>query len=487
MAVQISEELARQAELRAAEAASAADRARLAAEAAQADMKEAYQAAADAARSAAEAARDNARAKRASLRAKESARLARESAASARNADAQARRDAQEARAASNQAYEDARIAGLNASQAEGLAADARNRADQALKDADDAQRFATEAQDYANVADQSAKDAAAFALESAEYAKKANQYADEAQAEADRLEAEIRASENADLDQALGGWSAEMLADAKDYLTTEQFASIEPFIAASKGDVSQFLVQYGPQLIGEFFNVDDIKGCFSGKVLSCLILVAEQLGPIKAFKALKLLYKTTKAIKGFWDAVKKARKVIRNVEKKLGDCKAGLIKDIAGDLVGAAAGKRSATTAAAPPKKKCKVKYDDDDVEVYYRAMEEEDWDVLNRPGGKVRATAETCISPTAAYSTKYRGVLTKLTVKEGTTAQLEAIGLRDDSEATRRAYPNMPAPETFKGWWKTRAFFKGEGPNHINICLGRGTALAIFNRNLVDKERLR
>jgi hypothetical protein len=214
---------------------------------------------------------------------------------------------------------------------------------------------------------------------------------------------------------------------------------------------------------------------------------VAEQLGPIKAFKALKLLYKTTKAIKGFWDAVKKARKIIRNVEKKLGDCKKGLIKDIAGDLVQAAAGKRSATAAAAPPKKKCKVKYDDDDVEVYYRAMEEPDWNILNKPGGRVPATKETCISPTEAYSRKYDGVLTKLIVKKGTTAQLEAIGLRDNSEATRRAYPNMPAPAKFGGWWRKRAFFKGEGANHINICLGRGTALAIFNRNLVDYERLR
>jgi hypothetical protein len=490
LAIQISEEQAKAAEARAAEAASAADTARLAAEAAQLDMKEAYQAAASAATSAAAAALDNARAKRASLRAKESARLARESAASARKADAQARQDARDARAAANRAYEDARIAGLNADQADRLSADARARADQAVKDADDAQRFAHEAQEHADLADQSAKDAAAFAAESAEYAEQANQYADEAQAEADRLEAAIRASENAELDEAFGGLSPEMLTDAKDYLTSEQFASIEPFIAASRGEVSQFLVQYGPQLVGDFFNVDDIKACFGGKVLSCLILIAQQLGPVKAFKALKLLYKATKAIKGFWTAVKKARKTIRNVEKKIGDCKKGLIKEITGDLVEDAGGLGTAlsggTQGAAPPKKKCKIKPDDDDVEVYYRTMSQEHWAILNNGGG-VSATAETFISPEEAYSRRYDGVLVKLVVREGTTDQLEAIGIRNNTEAARRLYPNMPAPAKSKGWWRKHAFFKGEGPNLVNIGLGRIKALNIFNRNLVDSERLR
>jgi hypothetical protein len=125
---------------------------------------------------------------------------------------------------------------------------------------------------------------------------------------------------------------------------------------------VSQFLTQYGPQLIGEFFNVDDIKACFSGKILSCLILVAEQLGPVRAFKALKLLYKATKAVKSFWDAVKKARKVIRNVTKKIDACQQGLVKEIAGDLVSGAAGAAAKARAAvaAGPKKKCKVDFPD-------------------------------------------------------------------------------------------------------------------------------
>jgi hypothetical protein len=363
LAIQISEQQAKAAETRAEEAKAAAVRAQQSADAAQQDMKEAYQAAAAAAGSAAAAAVDNARAKRAALRAKESARLARESAASARNADTQARQDAQDARTAANRAAEDAWIAGLNADQAERLGASARTMADQAQKDADEAQKFSREAQEHANAADASATHAEKYATETAKYAEDANRWADEAETEAAQLEADIRASENADLDGAFE-FTPAMLADAKDYLTPEQFASIEPFIAASRGDVSQFLVQYGPQLIGDFFNVDDIKACFSGKVLSCLILVAEQLGPIRAFKALKLLYKATKSVKAFWDAVKKARKVIRNVNKKLSDCQRGLIKDISGDLVGglapAAASKSTksslARAAAAGPKKKCKV-----------------------------------------------------------------------------------------------------------------------------------
>ncbi|MGX7674394.1 polymorphic toxin type 27 domain-containing protein [Plantactinospora sp. DSM 117369] len=359
LAIEISEEQARAAETRAVEADAAAVRAQQAAEAAQADMKEAYRAAADAAGSAAAAALDNARAKRASLRAKESARLARDSAASARNADAQARQDARDARSASNRAYEDARIAGLNADQAERLAADARTMADQAQKDADDAQRFAREAQQHADAADRAATNAEEYAKETARYAENVQQYADESQAEAARLEAEIRAAENADLDGAFE-FTAAMLTDARDYLTTEQFASIEPFIAVSRGEVSQFLVQYGPELIGDFFNIDDIRACFSGQILSCLILVAEQLGPVRAFKALKLLYKATKSVKAFWDAVKKARKIIRNVNKKISDCQRGLIKEITGDLVGQVAGASPASAtgpraAAAGPNKKCK------------------------------------------------------------------------------------------------------------------------------------
>jgi hypothetical protein len=366
LAVQISEEQARAAETRAAEAREAAVRAGQAAEAAQQDAKEAYQAAARAAEHAAAAAQDNARAKRASLRAKEQGRLARASAASARDADAQARRDARDARSAANRATEDARIAGLSATEAERLSAEARRLADQAQRDADAAQESARRAQEYATAADESAKNAEKYATEAADYAKKANEYADEAEAATARLEAEIRASENADLDGAFDLTPA-MLADLKDYLTAEQFASVEPFIAASRGDVSQFLAQYGPELIGEFFNVDDIKACFSGKILSCLILVAEQLGPVRAFKALKLLYKATKAVKAFWDAVKKARKIIRNVTKKLDACQRGLIKEIAGDLVGevtgaagVAAPRRSAAAAAAGPKKKCKVDFPD-------------------------------------------------------------------------------------------------------------------------------
>ncbi len=373
LAIKISEELVKAADARAVEANAAAKRAQDAAAEAHKDAKDAYLAAAKAAEYAAAAAKDNARAKRASLRAKEQARLARESAASAHQADLQAKRDARDARAAANQATEDARIAGLSAAEADRLSNEARKAADQAQKDADAAQTSARKAQEDADAADRSAKRAEEYAKEAATYAEKANQHADEAEAEVARLEREIRASETADLNAAFELTPA-MLADAKDYLTAEQFASVEPFIAAARGDVSQFLTEHGPQLIGEFFRVDDIKACFSGKVLSCLIVVAEQLGPVRAFRALKLLYNATKAVKSFWDAVKKARKIVRNVTKKLDDCQKGLIKDLGGDLIGEVAGAAavsarmsSAGAAATGPKKKCKVELphscgDDDD-----------------------------------------------------------------------------------------------------------------------------
>jgi len=44
---------------------------------------------------------------------------------------------------------------------------------------------------------------------------------------------------------------------------------------------------------------------------------------------------------------------------------------------------------------------------------------------------------------------------------------------------------PLVSKGWTATSAFFKGEG-DQINIGLGRGTALDIFNEGLIAFERL-
>ncbi|MFE0271759.1 ricin-type beta-trefoil lectin domain protein [Streptomyces sp. NPDC058992] len=121
---------------------------------------------------------------------------------------------------------------------------------------------------------------------------------------------------------------------------------------------------------------------------------------------------------------------------------------------------------------------------ETYYRTMSEEHYQTLKNGGG-LSATAETFISPTQAFSEAYDGVLVKFTVKPGTTAALQQIGVRDASRATRTKFPNMPL--VGKGWRKKNAFFKGEGDNHINIGLGGGDALKLFNKNVDAWEVIR
>jgi RHS repeat-associated protein len=114
---------------------------------------------------------------------------------------------------------------------------------------------------------------------------------------------------------------------------------------------------------------------------------------------------------------------------------------------------------------------------EVYYRAMSQAHYDELVRTG-KLPATRETFISPTQGYSEDYDGVLVRFEVEPGTTAELEGMGVRDNSALAQAEYPDMPLVQ--RGWGQDSAFFKGEG-DQINIGLGRGTALDTFNSKIV------
>ncbi len=120
---------------------------------------------------------------------------------------------------------------------------------------------------------------------------------------------------------------------------------------------------------------------------------------------------------------------------------------------------------------------------ETYYRTMSQDHFDVLGSTG--LSATRETFVSPTQAFSKTCEGVLVKFTVRKGTTAALEAIGVLNASAATARRYPDMPLVS--RGWRNTSAFFKGEGTDHINIGLGGGDALDIFNEAITGFERIR
>ncbi|WP_312429677.1 hypothetical protein [Lacrimispora sp.] len=113
---------------------------------------------------------------------------------------------------------------------------------------------------------------------------------------------------------------------------------------------------------------------------------------------------------------------------------------------------------------------------ETYYRTMSKADYETLLSTG-KIPATGETFISPTQSFSQGYDGVIIEFQVKAGTTNALESIGLRDVSNLTSAQYPNMPG--VLSGWGSNNALFKGEGIQ-INIGLGKGSALDIFNNNI-------
>ncbi|MFJ9708719.1 ricin-type beta-trefoil lectin domain protein [Streptomyces sp. NPDC101234] len=119
---------------------------------------------------------------------------------------------------------------------------------------------------------------------------------------------------------------------------------------------------------------------------------------------------------------------------------------------------------------------------ETYYRTMSPEHFSKLKETGD-LSATSETFISPTQSFSEDYEGVLVKFTLRSGTTDALKEIGVRDVSAATSEAFPDMAV--IGKRWARRSAFFKAEG-SQINIGLGRGKALDIFNDAITDFEEI-
>ncbi|HEV7129339.1 MAG TPA: hypothetical protein VGN32_18035, partial [Ktedonobacterales bacterium] len=75
------------------------------------------------------------------------------------------------------------------------------------------------------------------------------------------------------------------------------------------------------------------------------------------------------------------------------------------------------------------------------------------------------------------------RFTVQGGTQDALANVGVRDASAIASAAYPDMPLVGS--GWAKSSAFFKGEG-GILNIGLGRGPALDIFNDQILDYEEV-
>jgi hypothetical protein len=102
----------------------------------------------------------------------------------------------------------------------------------------------------------------------------------------------------------------------------------------------------------------------------------------------------------------------------------------------------------------------------------------------GQLLSTGETSISPTQAFSEDYDGRLVEFQLRPGTIEELAGVGVRDDSNIVKALYPDMP--EGGKGWAANHARFKGEG-DQINIALGRGPGLEIFNRNIISYREIK
>jgi hypothetical protein len=127
---------------------------------------------------------------------------------------------------------------------------------------------------------------------------------------------------------------------------------------------------------------------------------------------------------------------------------------------------------------------------EVFYRGMTNTDYTVLVSTG-KLPATSETFTSPTLEYirAVGYgdNGVTVKFQMKRGTISKLEQIGVRNDaSDHLMKTYSELPLVS--KGWKSNNALFKTEGGDYnltqINIGLGNGKALDIFNDNIISHQ---
>ena len=116
---------------------------------------------------------------------------------------------------------------------------------------------------------------------------------------------------------------------------------------------------------------------------------------------------------------------------------------------------------------------------EVFYRTMSKEHYDELLRTN-KMRATGETTTSPNMAFSEGYEGILVQFKVKRGTIEKLENIGIaaRNNKTALKK-HKNLK--KDISPWNEKYARFKLE-KGQVNIALGKGEALKIFNDNILE-----
>jgi hypothetical protein len=80
-------------------------------------------------------------------------------------------------------------------------------------------------------------------------------------------------------------------------------------------------------------------------------------------------------------------------------------------------------------------------------------------------------------SFSESYQGVLVRFQTAAGTTDALMEIGVRAHGTKSAELLPGLPVVK--RRWGNRNALFKPEG-NQINIGLGKGTALELFNQSI-------
>ena len=116
---------------------------------------------------------------------------------------------------------------------------------------------------------------------------------------------------------------------------------------------------------------------------------------------------------------------------------------------------------------------------EVFYRTMSREDYEVLIKTN-RMPGTGETTTSPTMSFSENYEGILVQFKVKRGTIRNLEEIGIAGRNHpGILVQHPLLKADKS--PWSLENARFKLEN-GQVNIALGRGKALEIFNDNILE-----
>ncbi len=116
---------------------------------------------------------------------------------------------------------------------------------------------------------------------------------------------------------------------------------------------------------------------------------------------------------------------------------------------------------------------------EVFYRTISKSNYNQLLK-NKKLLGTGEATTSPNQIFSEGYEGILVQFKVNRGTIQRLEEIGVAaQNNKNVLLKHPNLKADVA--PWNIKYARFKLE-KGQVNIALGKGRALKIFNDNLVE-----